>query len=89
MRANSQDLRERVVRACDEGLLSRPQTAALFDASAAWIHRLLQHHSPDSGPHWPDGQKMLQPSRQDRPEVRPKRAPPSARVYGASVCQST
>ena len=42
MRAYSQDLRERVVRACDEGRGTRPQIAELFDVSTAWIRRLLQ-----------------------------------------------
>jgi transposase len=42
MRAYSQDLRERVVRACDEGRLRREQVAELFDVSTAWIRRLLQ-----------------------------------------------
>jgi transposase len=38
----SQDLRERVVRACDEGRLTRQAIADLFDVSTAWIRRLLQ-----------------------------------------------
>src|SRR5262249_19144689 len=42
MKAYSQDLRERVVRACDEGRGTRPQLAALFGVSTAWIRRLLQ-----------------------------------------------
>ena len=42
MKAYSQDLRERVVRACDEGRGSRQQIAELFGVSTAWIRRLLQ-----------------------------------------------
>src|SRR5215470_2066159 len=42
MRTYSYDLRERVVRACDEGRGTRPQLAALFGVSTAWIRRLLQ-----------------------------------------------
>jgi transposase len=42
MKAYSQDLRERVVRACDEGRLSHQQIAQLFHVSTAWIRRLLQ-----------------------------------------------
>jgi transposase len=42
MKAYSQDLRERVVRACDEGRGTRPYLAQLFGVSTAWIRRLLQ-----------------------------------------------
>jgi transposase len=42
MKAYSQDLRERVVRACDEGRGTRPQIADFFGVSTAWIRRLLQ-----------------------------------------------
>src|SRR5436305_14095431 len=42
MQPYSQDLRERVVRACDEGRRTRRQIAALFGVSTAWIRRLLQ-----------------------------------------------
>jgi transposase len=42
MKAYSQDLRERVVRACDEGRGTRPYLAELFGVSTAWIRRLLQ-----------------------------------------------
>ncbi len=42
MKAYSQDLRERVVRACDEGRLGRQQIADLFRVSVAWVRRLLQ-----------------------------------------------
>jgi transposase len=42
MQPYSQDLRERVVRACDEGRGTRRQIADLFGVSTAWIRRLLQ-----------------------------------------------
>jgi len=42
MKAYSQDLRDRVVRACDEQRGTRTQLAALFGVSTAWIRRLLQ-----------------------------------------------
>jgi transposase len=42
MKAYSQDLRERVVRACDERRGTRQQLADLFGVSTAWIRRLLQ-----------------------------------------------
>jgi transposase len=42
MKAYSQDLRERVVRACDAGDGTREQIAARFDVSTAWIRRLLR-----------------------------------------------
>lgn len=42
MKAYSYDLRERVVRACDEGRGTRQQLADLFGVSTAWIRRLLQ-----------------------------------------------
>jgi transposase len=42
MKTYSQDLRERVVRACDEQRGTRQQLADLFGVSTAWIRRLLQ-----------------------------------------------
>jgi transposase len=42
MKTYSQDLRERVVRACDDHAGSRRQIAALFGVSTAWVRRLLQ-----------------------------------------------
>ena len=42
MRAYSEDLRQRVVQACDEGSLSREEVAEHFSVSTAWIRRLLQ-----------------------------------------------
>jgi transposase len=38
----SQDLRERVVNACDKGNHTRGEVATLFGVSTAWIRRLLQ-----------------------------------------------
>jgi transposase len=42
METYSQDLRERVVRACDEGKGTRRQIAAWLGVSTAFIRRLLQ-----------------------------------------------
>ena len=42
MRAYSEDLRQRVVEACDEGVLTRQEIAEHFAVSSAWIRRLLQ-----------------------------------------------
>ncbi len=42
MKAYSQDLRERVARACDEHRGTRQQIADFFGVSTAWIRRLLQ-----------------------------------------------
>jgi transposase len=42
MRDYSDDLRERVVRACDEKRGTRKEVAELFNVSTAWIRRLLQ-----------------------------------------------
>ncbi len=42
MRAYSNDLRERVVAACDARDGTRQQIAARFSVSVAWIRRLLQ-----------------------------------------------
>src|SRR5688572_2343719 len=42
MQAYSQDLRERVARACDERRGTRGEIAELFGVSTAWIRRLLQ-----------------------------------------------
>lgn len=42
MRAYSEDLRQRVVQACDEGVLTREEIAEHFQVSTAWIRRLLQ-----------------------------------------------
>jgi transposase len=42
METYSYDLRERVVRACDEGRGTRQAIAEWFGVSTAWIRRLLQ-----------------------------------------------
>jgi transposase len=42
MKTYSTDLRERVVRACDEKASTREEIAELFEVSTAWIRRLLQ-----------------------------------------------
>ena len=42
METYSDDLRERVVRACDENRGTRKDIAELFSVSTAWIRRLLQ-----------------------------------------------
>jgi transposase len=42
MEAYSQDLRERVVHACDAGTESRQEIAKRFGVSTSWIRRLLQ-----------------------------------------------
>jgi transposase len=42
MKTYSMDLRERVVRACDEQIGTRKEIAELFGVSTAWIRRLLQ-----------------------------------------------
>ena len=42
MHAYSEDLRQRVVQACDEGLFTRQEIAEQFSVSTAWIRRLLQ-----------------------------------------------
>jgi transposase len=69
MKAYSQDLRERVVRACDEGRGTRQQTADLFGVSTAWIRRLLQRRRQTGSfaakPHAGGAVKMT-PDRRDR-----------------------
>ena len=42
METYSMDLRERVVRACDERIGARMEIAEMFGVSTAWIRRLLQ-----------------------------------------------
>ena len=42
MRPYSEDLRQRVVQACDDGLLTRDEIAEQFQVSTSWIRRLLQ-----------------------------------------------
>jgi transposase len=45
MDAYSQDLRERVVRACDEGAMSQPEVAAAFGVSLSFITKLLRRRA--------------------------------------------
>jgi len=42
MDAYSEDLRQRVVQACDEDVFTRQEIADQFHVSTAWIRRLLQ-----------------------------------------------
>ncbi len=42
MKTYSQDLRERVVQACDAGWGTHTLIAKLFQVSTSWIRRLLQ-----------------------------------------------
>ena len=42
MRAYSNDLRDRVVAACDAGDATREQVAARFSVSVSWIRKLLK-----------------------------------------------
>ena len=70
MQAYSQDLRERVVRACDEQRGSRRQIADLFGVSTAWIRRLLQRRR-DTGsfaalPHAGGPKPKMTEERRDR-----------------------
>jgi transposase len=69
MRAYSQDLRERVVRACDERRGTRQQIADLFGVSTAWVRRLLQRRRQTGSfaakPHAGGAVKMT-PDRRDR-----------------------
>ena len=49
MKTYSMDLRERVVRACDEKVGRRKEIAELFGVSTAWIRRLLQRRRETGG----------------------------------------
>jgi transposase len=68
LKAYSQDLRERVVRACDEGRGTRQQIADLFGVSTAWIRRLLQRRQTGSFAAKPPagGAVKMTPGRRDR-----------------------
>lgn len=69
MKTYSQDLRERVVRACDERRGTRAQIAAWFGVSTSWIRRLLQRRRTTGSfaakPHAGGAVKMT-PERCDR-----------------------
>ncbi len=45
MRAYSVDLRERVVRACDEGELTRPEVAEAMGVSLSFVTKLLRRRA--------------------------------------------
>lgn len=47
MEAYSLDLRDRVMRACDEQAGTRAEIAEMFGVSTAWIRRLLQRRRED------------------------------------------
>jgi len=49
MEAYSLDLRDRVVRACDERMGTRVEIAEIFGVSTAWIRRLLQRRRQGGG----------------------------------------
>jgi len=69
MKSYSQDLRERVVRACDEHHGTRQQIADRFAVSTSWIRRLLQRRRETGSfaakPHAGGAVKMT-PDRRDR-----------------------
>jgi len=69
LKAYSPDLRERVVRACDEHRGTRQQIADLFGVSTSWIRRLLQRRRTTGSfaalPHAGGAVKMT-PDRRDR-----------------------
>jgi transposase len=69
MKTYSQDLRERVVRACDEQRGTRQQIADLFGVSTSWIRRLLQRRRTTGSfaakPH-AGGVVKMTPERQER-----------------------
>ena len=70
MQAYSQDLRERVVRACDAGLHTRARLAELFHVSTAWIRRLLQRRRETGAfaarPHGGGAPRKLDDAHRDR-----------------------
>ncbi len=70
MKPYSQDLRERVVRACDEGRGTRQDIADLFGVSTAWIRRLLQRRRQTgtfaAKPHAGGPPPKMTPERRDR-----------------------
>ena len=98
MRAYSEDLRQRVVQACDEGMLSRQEIAEHFSVSTAWIRRLLQRRretgsfSALPGGHGP--RPMLTEAQLDRLAKEVKKRPDSTlaelkRRTRLSCCLST
>ncbi len=56
------DLRDRVVSACDDGVLTREELAEAFGVSTAWIRRLLQRRR-ERGSYAPlDGRRGRKPA---------------------------
>ncbi len=56
------DLRDRVVGACDDGVLTREEIAEAFAVSTAWIRRLLQRRR-ERGSYAPlDGRRGRKPA---------------------------
>jgi|SRR5215203_3489339 transposase len=70
MKTYSYDLRERVVRACDDGWYSRTELAELFGVSTAWIRRLLQRRRETGSfaalPHAGGPAPKMNPERRER-----------------------
>lgn len=70
MHTYSYDLRERVVRACDEGRGTRRQIADLFGVSTAWVRRLLQRRRETGSfaarPHAGGPAPKMTPARRER-----------------------
>jgi transposase len=70
MKTYSYDLRERVVRACDEHRGTRQRVADLFGVRTAWIRRLLQRRRETgtfaARPHAGGPPAKLTPDRRDR-----------------------
>ena len=98
MRTYSYDLRERVVRACDEGRGTRRQIAALFGVSTAWIRRLLQRRRETGSfaakPHAGGPPPKMTPGRCDRLAVLVTEQPDATLAelrdrLGAAVHRST
>jgi len=81
MDAYSQDLRERVVRACDSGEMSQPEVAEAFGVSLSFITKLLRRRSQTGSvaakPHRggrrpllePDDHKCLKALVQEQPDA--------------------
>jgi transposase len=70
MKPYPHDLREQVVRACDEGRGTRQQIAESFGVSTAWIRRLLQRRRETGSfaarPHAGGPPPKMTPQRRDR-----------------------
>jgi len=62
MTTYSMDLRDRVVSACDDGVLTREEIAEAFGVSTSWIRRLLQRRR-ERGNYAPlDGRRGRKPA---------------------------